>query len=87
MHSTISSFVKSPSSADELPISVSTHPGLIVLTVIPYSASSRANAFVAPNNPDFVAEYKLALASPITPLIEPMLTIRPHFCDFMYGTA
>ena len=62
MHSIISSLEKSPSEAEEFPISVSTQPGLIVLTVIPYSASSKARDFAAPTSPDFVAEYKLTQA-------------------------
>ena len=34
--------------------------------------------------PAFVAEYKLALASPITPLIEPMLIILPKRLFFIF---
>ena len=77
----ISSFEKSPALAEKLPISVSTQPGFIVLTVIPYSASSKASALEAPVKPAFVAEYIAAFASPTTPLIEPMLIILPKlFC-------
>ena len=52
----ISSLEKSDSDIEEFPKSVLTQPGLIVLTVIPYSANSKANAFVAPIRPAFAAE-------------------------------
>ena len=52
----ISSFENSDFSIDSLPKEVSTHPGFIVFTVILYSASSSANAFVNPKSPAFVAE-------------------------------
>ena len=58
----ISSLENSLSSIDLLPNSVSTHPGFIVFTVILFSASSRARAFVNPISPAFVEEYKLAFA-------------------------
>ena len=56
IHSIISASVNSPSSIEDLPSSVSTHPGLIVLTVIPNSASSKPVALLNPTSPAFVAD-------------------------------
>jgi len=58
-------------------IGVSTHPGHIEFTVIPYFDNSSAQTFVKLETAALVDEYKLYVSMPIFAVIEDILIMRP----------
>ena len=68
-------------------MSVSTTPGLTALTVMPYSAISRASERVRPRMPALAAEYGVLEKTP-PPCwadTDDMLTMRPYPCSIICG--
>ncbi len=75
--SAVSSGSASGSSAAGLVIGVSTAPGHMALTRIPFAASSTAATLVSPSTACLVAAYAPTNAMPVSPVYEEVLTMVP----------